>query len=85
VENPYGIPYLCTVSASLSNLMMSGRCVSCDRLAFGSIRVMGTCFALGEAVGVGAALAVKNGVAPKAVSVSKIREILLKNGAILSV
>lgn len=85
VENPYGIPYLCTVSASLSNLMMSGRCVSCDRLAFGSIRVMGTCFALGEAVGVGAALAVKQNVAPKDVCVAEVRKQILANGGILSV
>ncbi len=85
VENPFGIPYLCTVSSSFKNLMMSGRCVSADRFAFGSIRVMGTCFALGEAVGYGAALAVKQNVTPKDVNVQEIRELILKNGGILSV
>lgn len=83
IEEPYGIPYLATVAATIENLMMSGRCISTDSNAFGSTRVMGTCFAVGEGVGIGAALAVKENIAPADVSVRKIREILRANGAIL--
>lgn len=83
VEEPYGIPYLATVAATIDNLMMSGRCISTDSNAFGSTRVMGTCFAVGEGVGIGAALAVKENIAPADVDVKKIRQILKKNGAVL--
>lgn len=85
VDSPYGIPYHCTVSSDVQGLMMSGRCISADREAFGSCRVMGTCFAVGEAVGIGAALAVKKGCYPEAVPVEEIREILLRYGAVLSI
>ena len=84
-EEPYGIPYGVTVSCSLDNLMTGGRCISVDREAFGSTRVMGTCFAVSEAAGTGAALAVRHDIAPKDVDVNEIRQILLKNGGILEV
>lgn len=85
VEEPYGIPYLATVSATIENLMMSGRCISTDSQAFGSTRVMGTCFAIGEGVGIGAGLAIKKGIDPAQVDTKEIREILRANGAILEV
>ena len=46
---------------------------------------MGTCFAVGEAAGIGAALSVKQGCRPEQVNPAEIREILLRGGAILSV
>ena len=85
VDDPYGIPYLCLVSKDIEGLMMAGRCISVDVDAFGSIRVMATCMALGEAAGIGAALACAKNIEPSEVDVKEIREILLKNGAILSV
>jgi hypothetical protein len=85
VENPYGIPYLCLVGQTYDNLMMSGRCISVDEVVFGSTRVMGTCLAVGEAAGVGAALAIRNRCNPAEVNAGEIRQILRKNGAVLSV
>lgn len=38
------------------NLLVAGRCLSCSHEAQASIRVMGTCFATGEAAGIAAAL-----------------------------
>lgn len=63
--------------------MMSGRDISVDRLAFGSTRVMGTCLAVGEGVGIGAALAAKEGILPHDVDVSRIRAILREHGALI--
>ena len=85
VDEPYGIPYLCLVSRDIKGLMMAGRCISVDEDAFGSIRVMATCMAFGEAAGIGAALAVTGNIEPSEVDVQEIRKILLKNGAILSI
>ena len=84
IDKPYGIPYLCLVSETIDNLMMTGRCISVDPYVFGSTRVMGTCLPVGEAAGVGAALAIRDQCSPDAVDVAAIRKILAKNGAILS-
>ncbi len=42
-------------SAEMDNLYFAGRTIGADDLAYGSIRVMGTAFATGEAAGVAAA------------------------------
>jgi hypothetical protein len=45
----YEIPARCLSNARLKNLYAAGRCISVDSGALASIRVMGTCLALGEA------------------------------------
>lgn len=85
LDKPYGIPYGCTVAEDIDGLMLSGRCISVDAVVFGSTRVMPTCMAVGQGAGVGAALAVKQGISPSKVDTEEIRNILLKEGAILSV
>ena len=81
----YGIPYGITVSDEIEGLMFAGRCASMDAVAMSSARVMPICMAIGEAAGVGAALAIKQGISPREVDVSQSRKILLDAGAILSV
>ena len=85
LNHPYGIPYGCTVSRDVENLMMTGRCISVDAVAFGSIRIMPTCMAVGQGAGVGAALAVKENIMPAIVDTEEIRKILKDNNAILEV
>lgn len=80
---PYGLPYGITVSRDIEGLMISGRCSSMDAVAMSSARVMPICMAIGEGAGVGAALAVKQGIPAKAVDVREVREILLKSGVLL--
>ncbi|MDP3851352.1 MAG: FAD-dependent oxidoreductase [Luteolibacter sp.] len=52
-----GIPQRCLVPAGIDHLFVAGRCISTDHEAQASIRVMGTCFATGEAAGRAAASA----------------------------
>jgi len=80
----YGIPYGITVSNEIEGLMFAGRCASMDAVAMSSARVMPICMAIGEAAGVGAALAVKQGISPRNVNVGEVRKILLDTNAILS-
>ncbi len=80
---PYGIPYGMTCSCEISNLMFSGRCASMDAVALSSLRVMPSLMAMGEAVGVGAALAARQQCSPGQVKAERVREILAGNGAIL--
>ena len=81
----YGIPYGITVSDEIEGLMFAGRCASMDAVAMSSARVMPICMAIGEAAGVGAALAIKQGISPREVDVAQVRKTLLDAGAILSV
>ena len=79
----YDIPYGCLVPKKIDNLLVSGRCVSATHIAMASIRVIGTCFALGEAAGTAAALSLKTKLIPRAINVVQLRNTLSKNGAIV--
>lgn len=50
-DRPTGIPVGCLRPLGVKNLWIAGRCISTDHEAQASIRVMGTCFATGEAAG----------------------------------
>ena len=77
---PYGLPYGMTVSADISNLMFSGRCASMDAVAMSSCRVMPPLMAMAQGAGVGAALAVKQGIKPGQVDAQEVRAILRADG-----
>ena len=83
VERPFGIPYGCLVSRDVDNLMFAGRCISCDAVALGSLRVIPTCLGMGQAAGIGAALAVQDACLPGGVDVKAVRAHLVKQNAIL--
>lgn len=55
--------------------MFAGRNISASHVAFSSTRVMGTIGVIGQAVGTAAAIAVKNGLLPRAAAQTKITEI----------
>ena len=50
-NRPAGIPLRCLQPVGFERLFVAGRCISTDHDAQASIRVMGTCFATGEAAG----------------------------------
>ncbi len=52
-----GIPFAALTPRAGGGLFVAGRCLSCDHDAQASIRVMGTCFATGQAAGLAAARA----------------------------
>jgi len=55
-DRPAGIPLGCLRVKGEDRLFVAGRCLSCDHDAQASIRVMGTCFATGQAAGLAAAV-----------------------------
>lgn len=61
----YQIPYRCLVSRDVDNLFLAGRIISASHVAFGSTRVMATGAHGGQAVGVAAALCLRDGVLPR--------------------
>lgn len=57
----YQIPLGALVPKDLTNVLVAGRCISASPEAHGSTRVMGTCFAVGEAAGAIAAQRSRDG------------------------
>lgn len=79
----YHIPYRCLTPKGLENILVAGRCISCDRIALGSVRVMAQCMATGEAAGTAAALAVAKARTPRSMGGDAVVESLKEHGAIL--
>lgn len=65
-NRPTHIPLRALQAATLENLWMAGRCISCDHEAQAALRVIGTCMATGQAAGAAAALQAQSGTAPAA-------------------
>ncbi|MCI8401953.1 MAG: FAD-dependent oxidoreductase [Lachnospiraceae bacterium] len=85
IEEPFGIPYGCLVSKDIPNLMMAGRDISADHLAFGATRIMNVCMAVGQAAGLAASMAIDGECDPKEVDTGKLRERLREQKAILEI
>ncbi len=80
----YGIPYRCLIPKKIENMLVTGRCVSTDRMVQGSLRVMPGCFVTGQAAGAAAAMAArKKGGAVRDVDTGRLRETLAAQGAYL--
>ena len=84
VEEPFGIPYGALVSRDMDNLLLAGRCISADSFALGSLRVIPTCMAMGQAAGVAACLSNEMDTTVVDVDVQRLRERLIRQGTILS-
>jgi hypothetical protein len=84
-ESPIGfdIPYRSLISRRVKNLAASGRCISVDRSALGSVRGEPVCMATGEAAGTAAAMAAQLNLPLESVPVSQLQKELLKNNVIL--
>ncbi|MDQ0315399.1 FAD-dependent oxidoreductase [Amorphus orientalis] len=77
----FHVPLDAVRAKGLDNLWYAGRVIGADSLAYGSIRVMGTAFATGEAAGTAAALSTTaDGRAPTA---ERVREQLISQGALI--
>lgn len=81
--NVYEIPYRSLVPRDLDNLLVAGRCVSATHEALSAIRVMPPAFAMGQAAGTAAALAIEWGRPPRDVPVPQLQDLLLRQGAYL--
>ena len=74
---PYQIPLRSLFVAGLENVLVAGRCFSADRLAMSSARVMATSCMMGQAAGITAAFALKDGVPIREVAAGRVRERLM--------
>lgn len=79
---PYQIPIRSLVAAGLDNLLLAGRCMSADRLAMASARVMATCCMEGTAAGLAAAMTLAAGTEPCAADPLQVRQALIAGAPI---
>jgi hypothetical protein len=81
--NIYQIPYRTLVPASLDGVLVAGRCISATHEAMGATRVMPPAFAMGEAAGTAAAIAVEHRVPVRDVPIPNLQQMLVRRGAYL--
>jgi hypothetical protein len=79
----FGVPYRCLTPKDLKNVLVAGRCISTDRQANGSIRIMACCLNTGEAAGIAAAMAASAARNVHAVDTHELRKRLKQYGAYL--
>lgn len=70
----YTIPLGSLIVKEADNLLVAGRCISCDHEAQASIRIMPICCATGHAAGVAASVACETMTPVKSVDVQKVQE-----------
>jgi len=78
-----GVPYRCLTPKGLKNVLTAGRCISADRQANGTVRIMACCLNTGEAAGIAAAMAASAAQDVHAVDTNELRKRLKQYGAYL--
>jgi hypothetical protein len=77
------IPYGTLVPKKVDDLLVAGRCISCDIRMADLVRLIPNCFVTGHAAGVAAAIAVQDRCIPRDVEVAKVQRILKQQEAYL--
>ncbi len=77
------LPYRMLVPVGIDNLLVAGRCASMTHDGQSAARVSGACFAMGEAAGTAAALALSGNTAPRDIVVEKLQQQLKQQGAFI--
>jgi hypothetical protein len=77
------LPYRMLVPEGIDNLLVAGRCASMTHEGQSAARVSGACFAMGEAAGAAAALALSGNTIPRDIAVEKLQQGLKQQGAFI--
>lgn len=83
VGESYGLPYRMLISEEIDNLWVAGRCASSDLKVNGAVRDQPACYVMGEAAGLAASLAARNGRNAHSVDVGKLQDFLREGGSYL--
>ena len=77
------IPYCALIPKGAKRVLVAGRAVSSDTEANSALRVQAPCMAMGQAAGCAAVLAVREECDVVSVPYQALKELLLKQGAIV--
>ena len=83
LTKPAHVPYRALITADYPNLLVAGRCISTDRQALASLRVMASCMGTGQAAGAAAAQAIANKQAVQDIDTAQLVATLKEWGAVL--
>lgn len=78
----YDIPYRCMLPEHVDGLIVAGRSISATHVAMSSMRVQATCYALGQAAGVAAAIAIETDNSVADIAISHLHEKLADQGVV---
>jgi NADPH-dependent 2,4-dienoyl-CoA reductase/sulfur reductase-like enzyme len=82
-HGPWQIPYGALVPETVDNVLAAGRCVSAEIRMADLVRLIPNCFVTGQAAGVAAAVATRDGCLPREVEIAKVQKILREQEAYL--
>ena len=77
------LPYRMLIPEGLDNLLVAGRCASMTHDGQSAARVSGACFAMGEAAGTAAALALDGNAMPRDIAVQTLQQKLKQHGVFI--
>jgi FAD dependent oxidoreductase len=77
------LPYRMLVPEGIDNLLVAGRCASMTHEGQSAARVSGACFAMGEAAGTAAALALSGNTPPRDLAIERLQQALKAQGAFI--
>ena len=85
---PYDLPYRCFLPRNkdgngIEGLLMAGRCISGTHRAHASYRVMSPCMAMGEAIGIAAALSARHHCTPRQLDIALLQKTMTDQGIVL--
>jgi hypothetical protein len=76
----FQVPYRALLPQQVENLLVAGRCISADRVAFAATRQMMCCTVTGQGAGAAAAAATLDGVTCRQVDRERVQRILREQG-----
>lgn len=83
LDKPAYVPYRALIAPDYPNLLVAGRCISTDRQALASLRVMASCMGTGQAAGVAAAQSVANNQTVHQIDTQELVKSVRELGAII--
>ena len=83
LDKPAYVPYRALIAPEYPNLLVAGRCISTDRQALASLRVMASCMGTGQAAGAAAAQCVANNQTVHQIDTKTLVETVRGLGAII--
>lgn len=81
----HDIPLRALIPQKVTNLLVAGRCISCDHESHASLRGAATCLATGHAAGAAACLAAQGSSGLNKINITELQKLLTGQGAILRV
>jgi hypothetical protein len=81
----HDIPLRALLPQNVNNLIVAGRCISCDHESHASLRGAATCLATGHAAGAAAGLAAQGSSDVRDIIVADLQSLLIKQGGILKI